>query len=58
MPACKKAVLKISQNAQEYTCVGVSLLIMLQIYLQLRPATLFKKKTLTYMFSCEFCKVL
>ena len=47
----KKLFLKISQNSQENTCVGVSILIK---FTCLRPATLSKKDTPTQVFSCEF----
>ena len=40
--------MKISQNPQENTRASVSCLM---------PATLFKKETLTQVFSCEFCEI-
>ena len=40
--------MKISQNPQENTRARVSCLM---------PATLFKKETLTQVFSCEFCEI-
>ena len=42
---CKKGVLEISQNSQEYICARVSFLIKLQ------------KETLAQVFSCEFSEV-
>ena len=45
----EKVFLKISQKWLENTCAKVSFLI-------LRPATLFKKKTLAQVFFCEFCE--
>ena len=42
----KRALLKISQNSQEKTCVGVSFLI-----------NFIKKETPTQIFSCEFCEI-
>ena len=42
---------KISQNSQENTCARIC-------NSGLRPKTLFKKKTLVHVFSCEFCEIL
>ena len=47
---CKKVFLKILQNSQDKTCVGVSFLRKLQ-------ASPLKKDTPTLMLSCELCKV-
>ena len=48
-------LLKISQNSEENTCVGVSILINLHTSaLQLYQ----KKETSTQLFSCEFCEFL
>ena len=50
----KKVFLKISQNSQENTCVGVSILINLHASgLQLYQ----KKETTTQVFSCEFSEI-
>ena len=49
----KKVFLEISQNSQESTCARVSFL----IKLQLRPATLLKKRLWHKVFSCEFWKI-
>ena len=49
----KTVCLEISQNLQENTCARVSFLIKLQAW----PATLFLKKTLAQVVSCEFCDV-
>ena len=50
----KKGILKISQNSQESTCVGVSILINLHASsLQLYQ----KKETPTQVFSCEFSEI-
>ena len=43
---------KISQNSQENTNVGVSLLIKLQA-----QAFFIKKETVTQLFPCKFCKI-
>ena len=50
---CKKVFLEISQNCQENTRARVCF----NKVAGLRPATLFLKKTLTLVFSCEFCKI-
>ena len=48
----KMLVVKISQNSEKSTCVGVS------FKLSCRPVcNLIKKETPTQMFSCEFCKI-
>ena len=44
--------IKISQNSQENTRVGVSFLIKLQA-----AYNFIKKETLTQVFSCEFCEI-
>ena len=50
----RKSILKISQNSQENTCIGVSFLINLHASgLQLYQ----KKETPTQVFSCEFSKI-
>ena len=50
----RKSILKISQNSQENTCVGVSFLINLHASgLQLYQ----KKETPTQVFSCEFSEI-
>ena len=46
----KKVFLKILQNSQENSCVGVLLK-------QLQTYNIIKKETLTQLFSCEFCKM-
>ena len=49
----KKVFLKISQNAQEKTCVGV-------FFTQLQDFNLhffIKKETPAQLFLCEFCKI-
>ena len=45
-------LLKISQNSQEDTCVGVSFLIKLEV-----SGNFVKKEALTQVFFCEFCEV-
>ena len=50
---CKKVVLRNFAKFTENICVRVSFLLKLQA----RPATLFKKKTLAQVFSCEFCEI-
>ena len=47
----KKVLLKISQNSQENTCVGV----FYNKVLDLRPAA--QKETLAQVFSCEFYEI-
>ena len=47
----KKVLLKISQNSQEDTCVGVSFLIKLEV-----SGNFVKKEALTQVFFCEFCE--
>ena len=49
----KKVFLKISQNSEENTYVGVSFFNKLA---SLRPATLFKTETPTHVFSFKFCE--
>ena len=49
----EKVFLEISQNLQESTCTSDSFLIKLQASL----ATLFLKKSLAQVFSCEFCQI-
>ena len=49
----EKAFLEISQNLQGSTCTSESFLIKLQASL----ATLFLKKSLAQVFSCEFCQI-
>ena len=48
-----------SQNLQENTCARVSLLIKLQAWGNFIAGLrqLYLKKTLTQVFSCEFCKI-
>ena len=48
----KKVFLKISQNSQENTCVGVSF----QEYSRPSGLQLYKKGTPTHVFFCEFCR--
>ena len=45
---CKEALLKVSQNSQENTSVGV--------FFKKEAGNFIKKETLTQMFSCEFCE--
>ena len=49
----KKVFLKILQNLQENTCIGVSFLIKLQA----SSLQLYLKETPTQVFSCEFCEI-
>ena len=49
----KKVFLEISQNSQENTCARVSFLIKLQV----RPATLLKKRLWHRCFAVKFCKI-
>ena len=49
----KKLFLKISQYSQESTYARASF----DKVAGLRPGTLFKKKTLAQVFSCEFCEI-
>ena len=53
MCSVKKVFLEILQNSQENTCARVSFLIKLQA-LRLQ---LFKRDTLTQVFSYEFCEI-
>ena len=50
---CKKGVFRNSQNSQENTCVRI----FLKIKLQTEACNFIKKKTLTQVFFCEFCKI-
>ena len=50
----KKLFLKISQNSQENTCVGVSFLTMLHALV----CNFTEKEMLPQLFSCEFCEIL
>ena len=50
----KKVFLKMSQNWQENNCVGVSFFNKVSGF---SPAILWKKRTPTQVFSCEFCKM-
>ena len=51
---CKKGVLK---NVTKFTGKHLYRSLVFNKFADLRPATLFKKWTLTQVFSCEFCEI-